>query len=419
MRVLIIDDERSIRTSTMVAIQAAGHQADTADGGQVALLKLEEDAYDLAFLDLRLGDEDGLEILQQIKRQFSKVPVAVFTAYASVTSAVAAMQRGAFDYLEKPFTPEHLRQIIGRVEKQRKLESKIYDLQQQIDVQNPNIELGSSDSRMRAMVDVLFRAAPTQAAILLLGESGTGKSVLAREAHQRSNCKKGPFVTIMCPSLSRELLESELFGHMRGAFTGAVRDTWGKVAAAESGTLFLDEIGELPLEIQPKLLRLLQERQYERIGENRIRTANTRIIAATNKDLKECVRNGTFREDLYYRLDVISVTIPPLRERLHDLEHLATEFLQFFGRQLGRTGLAFSASALRKLRSHAWRGNIRELRNTIERAAILAQTDEIQEDFLADEPLNGHAKEVAVGSEITLDQLEGVHIRSILQKSQS
>jgi NtrC-family two-component system response regulator AlgB len=226
-------------------------------------------------------------------------------------------------------------------------------------------------------------------------------------------------VTVSCPSLSRELLESELFGHVKGAFTGAVRDTWGKVAAAESGTLFLDEIGELPLEIQPKLLRLLQERQYERIGENRIRTANTRIIAATNKDLKECVRNGTFREDLYYRLDVISVTIPPLRERQHDLEILSSEFLRFFARQFGRNGLAFSEAAMRKLRAHPWRGNIRELRNTIERAAILAQTNKIGEEFLPDDSLNGQMTEAAVGSEITLDRLEEVHIRSILQKASS
>jgi two-component system, NtrC family, response regulator AlgB len=221
MRVLIIDDERSIRTSTSVAILAAGHQAETADSGQVGVLKLQEDAYDLVFLDLRLGDEDGLEVLEQIKRQFSKLPVVVFTAYASVASAVAAMQRGAFDYLEKPFTPEHLRQIIGRVEKQRKLESKIDDLEQQINLQNPTIELQSSDTRMAAALDILFRAAPTQAAILLLGESGTGKSVLAREVHQRSNCREGPFVTVSCPSLSRELLESELFGHMKRSVPGS------------------------------------------------------------------------------------------------------------------------------------------------------------------------------------------------------
>jgi NtrC-family two-component system response regulator AlgB len=327
MRVLIIDDDKSIRNSTGVAIQAAGHQAETADNGQVALLKLREEVYDLAFLDLRLGDEDGLDLLDQIKKVQSRPPVVVFTAYASIKTAVSAIQRGAFDYLEKPFTPEHLRQIISRVEKQRKLESKITDLQEQIDLQNPGIELQSSDPRMKEVLDVLFRAAPTQAAILLLGESGTGKSVLAREVHERGNRKESPFVTVSCPSLSRELLESELFGHVKGAFTGAVRDTWGKVAAAESGTLFLDEIGELPLEIQPKLLRLLQERQYERVGENKSRSTNTRVIAATNQDIKECVRRGTFREDLYYRLDVISVTIPPLREKGGDIESLAQEFL--------------------------------------------------------------------------------------------
>jgi len=419
MRVLIVDDERSIRTSAAVAIQAAGHSAETADSGHIAILKLQEDAYDLAFLDLRLGDQDGLEVLEQIKRQHSKLPVVVFTAYASVASAVAAMQKGAFDYLEKPFTPEQLRQIMARVEKQRRLESRIDDLQQQINLQNPSIELRSSDPRMTRTLDVLFRAAPTQAAILLLGESGTGKSILAREVHQRSNSKEGPFVTVSCPSLSRELLESELFGHVKGAFTGAVRDTWGKVAGADSGTLFLDEIGELPLEIQPKLLRMLQERQYERLGESKIRTTNTRIIAATNKDLKDCVRKGTFREDLYYRLDVISVVIPPLRERLEDLDSLAVAFLEFFGRQLGRNALSFSAAAMQRIRSHPWRGNIRELRNSVERAVILSQTDEIGEDFLPDSILDGQDTEATVGADFTLDQLEAAHIRKILGRAPS
>jgi len=419
MRVLIVDDERSIRTSAAVAIHAAGHTAETADGGQIAILKLQEEAYDLVFLDLRLGDEDGLEVLEQIKRQHANLPVVVFTAYASVASAVAAMQKGAFDYLEKPFTPEHLRQIMARVEKQRRLESRIDDLQQQISLQNPGIELQSTDPRMTRTLDVLFRAAPTQAAILLLGESGTGKSILAREVHQRSNSKEGPFVTVSCPSLSRELLESELFGHVKGAFTGAVRDTWGKVAAADSGTLFLDEIGELPLEIQPKLLRLLQERQYERLGENKIRATNTRIIAATNKDLKDCVRRGTFREDLYYRLDVISVVIPPLRERPEDLESLAVGFLGFFGRQLGRNALCFSEAALRKIRLHLWHGNIRELRNTVERAAILSQTNEIGEDFLPDSFTDGRETEATVGADFTLDQLEAAHIRKILGRAPS
>ena len=420
MRVLIIDDDKSIRNSTGIALQAAGHQAETADNGQVAILKLREDVYDLTFLDLRLGDEDGLELLDQIRKIQPRLPVVVFTAYASIKTAVSAIQRGAFDYLEKPFTPEQLRQIIARVEKQKKLESKITDLQEQIDLQNPTIELQSSNPRMQEVMDVLFRAAPTQAAILLLGESGTGKSVLAREVHERGNRKEGPFVTVSCPSLSRELLESELFGHVKGAFTGAVRDTWGKVAAAESGTLFLDEIGELPLEIQPKLLRLLQERQYERVGENKSRSSNTRVIAATNKDLKECVRQGTFREDLYYRLDVISVTIPPLRERGGDTENLAQRFLRFFSHQLGRGDLTFTSTALELIRIYEWPGNIRELRNTIERAAILARGHEIGiEHFPRATSQHADNGTAVVGENVTLDQLEEAHIRKILDRAPS
>ena len=419
MRVLIVDDEKSIRTSTSAAIQAEGHQVDTADNGQVSLLKLGDEAYDLVFLDLRLGDEDGLEVLGQMKRAAPQLPVVVFTAYASVSSAVAAIQRGAFDYLEKPFTPEHLRQIIARVEKQRRLEKKIVDLEEQITLQSPNIELVSGDPQVMRVLDVLFRAAPTQAAVLILGESGTGKSVLARAVHERSTCKEGPFVTVSCPSLSRELLESELFGHVKGAFTGAVRDTWGKVAAAESGTLFLDEIGELPLEIQPKLLRLLQERQYERVGEHKTRLTNARIIAASNKDLKECVRRGTFREDLYYRLDVISARIPPLREGAHDLEKLAHSFLQLFSRQLGRGELHFSDSALLRIRSYPWPGNIRELRNTVERSVILGREDSIDDEHFPATVPSDSDEDASVGADITIEELEEAHIRKILGKASS
>jgi two-component system, NtrC family, response regulator AlgB len=419
MRILIIDDEKSIRSSTSAALRAEGHQADIADSSIVALIKLQEEAYDIAFLDLRLGDEDGLDVLQEIKRSQPNVVVVVFTAYASVSSAVAAMQKGAFDYLEKPFTPEHLRQILGRVEKHRKLETKIIELQQEIDQQNPAIDFSSEDPTMTNAIDILFRAAPTQAAMLLLGESGTGKSVFAHAIHERSEYRDGPFVTVSCPSLSKELLESELFGHVKGSFTGAVRDTWGKVAAAESGTLFLDEIGELPMDIQPKLLRLLQERQYERLGEHKPRLTNVRIIAATNKDLRVSVREGSFREDLFYRLDVISVQIPPLRERQHDLERFANTFLNFFSRQLGRGPMKFGGAALRKLKAYRWPGNLRELRNTIERAVILSNGDTITEEFIPENPPPEIDSLVAVGSDISLDVLEEAHIRSILQKATS
>jgi NtrC-family two-component system response regulator AlgB len=419
MRVLIIDDEKSIRSSTSAALKAEGHHADVADSSTIALAKLQEEACDLALLDLRLGDEDGLDLLPELKRSQPNLPVVVFTAYASVASAVTAMQKGAFDYLEKPFTPEQLRQIIGRVEKQRKLETKIVELQQEIDKQNPAIDFSSEDLSMRSAIDILFRAAPTQAAMLLLGESGTGKSVFARAIHDRSEYREGPFVTVSCPSLSKELLESELFGHVKGSFTGAVRDTWGKVAAAEGGTLFLDEIGELPLDIQPKLLRLLQERQYERLGEHKPRLTNVRIVAATNKDLRISVREGTFREDLFYRLDVISVRIPPLRDRERDLERFAYSFLGFFSKQLGRGSMRFDGDALRKLKAYRWPGNLRELRNTIERGVILSNGDTITEEFLPDNPPPEVDTHVAVGSDVSLEALEEAHIRSILQQATS
>lgn len=419
MRALIIDDEKAIRSSTVIAIRAEGHVAEAADSRAVGLLKLQEDAYDLVFLDLRLGDEDGLEVLEDIKRSFPQVQVVVFTAYASVASAVMAMQKGAFDYLEKPFTPENLRQIFVRVEKHRKLETKIVELQTEIHLQNPTLDFTSDDPAMKSAVEILFKAAPTQAAILLLGESGTGKSALAKAIHDRSEARDAPFVTVSCPSLSRELLESELFGHVKGAFTGAIRDTWGKVAAAEGGTLFLDEIGELPLEIQPKLLRLLQERQYERVGEHKIRVTNARIIAATNNDLKERVRVGTFREDLYYRLDVISVRVPPLRERGHDLNRLTKSYLDFFTRQLGRPRLAFTESAVKRLNAYRWPGNLRELRNTIERAVILAPDDGIAERFIPENPPAALDAKIAVGSDISLETLEEAHIRSILGRASS
>jgi NtrC-family two-component system response regulator AlgB len=419
MRVLIIDDEKSIRSSTSAALKAEGYQGDVADSSTVALAKLQEEAYDLAFLDLRLGDEDGLDVVPELKRSQPNLVVVVFTAYASVASAVAAIQKGAFDYLEKPFTPEQLRHVVGRVEKQRKLETKIVELQLEIDQQNPAIDFSSEDPPMRSAIDILFRAAPTQAAMLLLGESGTGKSVFARAIHDRSEFQEGPFVTVSCPSLSKELLESELFGHVKGSFTGAVRDTWGKVAAAEGGTLFLDEIGELPLDIQPKLLRLLQERQYERLGEHKPRLTNVRIIAATNKNLRVCVREGTFREDLFYRLDVISVQIPPLRDRERDLERFAYSFLGFFSKQLGRGSMQFDGGALRKLKTYRWPGNLRELRNTIERAVILSNADTITEEFLPDNPPPEVDALAAVGSDVSLEILEEAHIRSILQRATS
>jgi NtrC-family two-component system response regulator AlgB len=275
-------------------------------------------------------------------------------------------------------------------------------------------------------MDVLQRAARTPASILILGESGTGKSVTARIVREKSHQADKPFVVVSCPSLSKELLESELFGHMRGSFTGAIKDHWGKVRSAEGGTLFLDEIGDLPMEIQPKLLRLLQEREYERLGENTTRQANVRIIAATNRDLKKRVAEGTFREDLFFRLNVIVVEMPPLRKLESDLIRFAEHYARYFAEQCGRKLEGFSPEALAIIRSYSWPGNLRELRNAVERAVILAKEALIVPDDLPGElshqtlPDGSSTENVLVaGSLVSLEQLEEAHLRKILQRTPS
>jgi NtrC-family two-component system response regulator AlgB len=251
-----------------------------------------------------------------------------------------------------------------------------------------------------------------------LGENGTGKTLLARHAHERSAMADGPFLTVSCPSLSRELLESELFGHVQGAFTGAVKDKWGKVEAAQGGTLFLDEIGELPLSLQPKLLRLLQERTYERVGDTKTRTADVRVIAATNRDLSAAVKSGAFREDLFYRLNVIAVTVPPLRERPADLARLAQNFLKFFAEDAGRAAQQFSPDAWAAIRAHPWPGNLRELRNAIERAVILSRGERLE---LHDLPIElGDTSQtdlVELGALVSLEALEREHIRRVIART--
>lgn len=423
MDILIVDDEASIRRATSLALDAAGHYVETAENGAVALKSLKESSFDLVLLDLYLGEESGLQILETIRREHPGVHVVIFTANATIPNAVEATRLGAVDFLEKPFSPDQLRQALKRITTLRTLERKVEELTTEVRTQTPPAQAVSKNPGLQRQIDVLFRAADTQASILILGESGTGKSMIARAIHEQSPFRDKPFVTVSCPSLSRELLESDLFGHVKGSFTGAMRDTWGKVKAAEGGTLFLDEIGELPIEIQPKLLRLLQEREYERLGETTPRTANVRVIAATNRDLKQWAAEGRFREDLFYRLNVISATMPPLRDRPEDLVACAENFLKFFSDQFRRKVRRFSPAALVALRSHAWPGNIRELRNAIERAVILAEGDEITPRDLpeaaAGTTLNGHDHGAEVGQRISIEKLECEHIRRIMSVTDS
>jgi len=422
MQVLVVDDERNIRNNTILTLESDGHYAEGAEDSGGALMRLREEDFDFVLLDLRLGDEDGLELLQEIRKRFPKVTVALFTAYASVETAVQAMQMGAFDYLEKPFTPEQLRGLVVRAEKHQRMQDKIETLETEVSSHGPPPRFESKDESMRQTYDVLFRAAATPASILILGESGTGKSVVARAVHEHSHLANKPFVTIACPSLSKDLFESELFGHIKGAFTGAVRDKWGKVHAANGGTLFLDEIGEMPQDIQPKLLRLLQEKEYERVGETKTRTADVRVIAATNRNLKHLVEEGEFREDLYYRLNVIAVEMPPLRSRPEDLMDFAEEYLAFFRSQTGRKVEGFSREALAWMATYRWPGNLRELRNAIERAVILTNSDEIRREDLprGGEEEGEEVKEsplIIPGSDVTVDELEEEHIRRVLSRT--
>jgi NtrC-family two-component system response regulator AlgB len=420
MNVLIIDDDAGIRQTLGAALESQGHAVAVAANRAAAEKKLRGESFEVAFLDIRLGAENGLDLLPELLRLSPRLAVIVITAYSSIETAVLAIQRGAFDYLAKPFKPAQITQLLERVARARQIETRISDLEGRVAKPGMDAELGaSSEPRMQRLLEIAKKTAASDASILLLGESGTGKSVLARQMHLWSARAAEPFVTVSCPSLSRDLLESELFGHMKGAFTGAVATTWGKVAAADRGTLFLDEIGELPLEIQPKLLRLLQEREYERVGEAKIRMADVRVIAATNRNLKDAVARGTFREDLLYRLDVISLELPPLRERPGDLLSISESLLRQLAHRSPHSIQGFSEKARAAMTRYSWPGNIRELRNMIERATILANGEQID---LPDLPAilgESAAESPSLGGGYSIEEIEAEHIRRVLARSKN
>lgn len=429
MRILIVDDELNIRKTLRVALESMRHSVEEASGKAEALRLIDRQRIDLALVDLRLGSDSGLDVLAEILRRSPRTVAVIITAHGSIDAAVEAMRRGAFDFLPKPFTPGQVRAVLERAERLRDLQHRVDDLEELLAVEVPEVSMEGADARVRAVLDQGRRVAETSAAVLIRGESGTGKGVLARAIHAWSRRSRAPFVTVSCPSLSAELLESALFGHARGAFTGAVSDTEGKVAAAEGGTLFLDEIGDLPIPLQPKLLRFLQERRYERVGEARARSADVRLIAATNRDLDAAVAAGQFREDLLFRLNVVELTLPPLRERSDRLE-LAEHLLAFFARQMGKRIEGFTPAAREALAHYSWPGNLRELRNAMERAAIFATGSLLDAGDLPGRIVSpagaspgqmglDAAVAVAVGAPVTLERLEAEHIRLILARTPS
>ncbi len=423
MDFLVVDDDKTFRDATCFLIDGEGQYAEGVSSGQQALATIKEEKFDAVLLDLNLGKENGLDVLTEILKMRPNLPVVMFTAQATVKTAVEAIQRGAADFLEKPFQRSHFLAVLARVQRLYQMGQRIEQLEGEVKetrLQTVEPIFDYTTPIMKGVMDVLLRAAPTPASILILGESGTGKSVVARAIHEKSHLADRPFVTVNCPSLSKELLESELFGHVRGSFTGATKDHWGKVKAAEGGTLFLDEIGDLPMEIQPKLLRLLQEREYERLGENVIRPANVRVIAATNRDLKTRVAEGSFREDLFFRLNVITIEMPPLRVLPEDLVRFSEHYVQHFATQCRRNVSGFAEDAMTAMRNYPWPGNLRELRNTMERAVILTTKDKVT---LADLPSEmGLRKtkvadsDAGIGALMSLEKLEELHIRKILDR---
>lgn len=420
MRILIIDDEANIRKTTGMMLTSMGHEHAEANDGENARKQLQKQNFDVALLDLKLGQESGLALLPELFKIEPRLSVIVFTAFASFDTAVEAIKIGAFDYVPKPFTPDQIREVFRKLEKNNRLESRVAALESQLSATAPLASFQTTEPAMQRVCDMASKVASTPASVLITGESGTGKSVLARALHHQSDRKENAFVTVNCPSLSRELLESELFGHMKGAFTGAVGETYGKVAAAQGGTLFLDEIGELPLEIQPRLLRLLQEKEYERVGDPKVRRADVRVIAATNRKLEEAVKNGSFREDLFYRLNVITLEMLPLRQRMGDLRTMIDNHLQFFSAQIGKKVMSFSPAALKALQGYSWPGNLRELRNVVERSVILAANSQIELSELPDSLHKVSAPAFAqIGALVSLEQMEKEHIERVLAQTPS
>jgi NtrC-family two-component system response regulator AlgB len=418
LNILIVDDEQNIRKTLSVCLETEGYTVVAVSNYQDALFENIRRSFDIAFVDLRLGTENGLDLIPALLAGSPWLKIIVITAYASIDTAVEAIRRGASDYIPKPFTPVQVKLVVQKVSEVRSLEQRVDTLQADLNRINPEVDLSTKSPIMQRAIELARQVAPTDAIVLLTGENGTGKSILARAIHGWSKRANKPFAEISCPALSAELLESELFGHIKGAFTGATRDHSGRIAFCEGGTLLLDEIGDLPVSVQPKLLRFIQEREYERLGDHVTRKADVRFIAATNTNLDEAVKNHRFREDLFYRLNVIQIEIPPLRERPDDVVTLARKLLTFFGRSNHRVSQRFTEDASQVLRRYSWPGNVRELRNVIERASILCKLDLVGIEHLPEKLLN--AEECTKPGDLaSLDTIEETHIRRVLASTKS
>ncbi|APB68361.1 TPA: sigma-54-dependent response regulator transcription factor AlgB [Pseudomonas aeruginosa] len=414
-RILLVDDESAILRTFRYCLEDEGYSVATASSAPQAEALLQRQVFDLCFLDLRLGEDNGLDVLAQMRVQAPWMRVVIVTAHSAVDTAVDAMQAGAVDYLVKPCSPDQLRLAAAKQLEVRQLTARLEALEDEVRRQGDGLE--SHSPAMAAVLETARQVAATDANILILGESGSGKGELARAIHTWSKRAKKPQVTINCPSLTAELMESELFGHSRGAFTGATESTLGRVSQADGGTLFLDEIGDFPLTLQPKLLRFIQDKEYERVGDPVTRRADVRILAATNRDLGAMVAQGQFREDLLYRLNVIVLNLPPLRERAEDILGLAERFLARFVKDYGRPARGFSEAAREAMRQYPWPGNVRELRNVIERASIICNQERVDVDHLGFSATQSASSAPRIGESLSLEDLEKAHITAVMASS--
>jgi DNA-binding NtrC family response regulator len=372
-KVLVVDDEPGMRSLLTRVLEKEGYIAVACADGDEALQAFAKEDWDLVIADIDMPGMDGIELLKHIRKDSPHVPVLMITAYATVETAVEAMKLGAHDYITKPFAVDELKIVVSKVfERQRLLVQRDLLLAEIRSQYDPEGIIGVSD-RMRDVVDMAVSVAPSRATVLVEGESGTGKELVARAIHDHSDRKDKPFVVVNCGALSEGILESELFGHERGAFTGAITSRKGRFELADRGSLFIDEIGELPPQAQVKLLRFLQNQEFERVGGSVVLKSNARIIAATNRDLKAMVRTGAFREDLFYRINVVHITVPPLRDRREDIEHLARHFLEKYCVQMNKKLDDLPGDVLIALRTYSWEGNVRELENVMERAVVLCK----------------------------------------------
>jgi len=412
-RILVVDDDEALLRLLSMRLSANGFAVTTCATGEEALTLAKREMFDLALTDLRLPDRDGLSVLEELKLVHPDLPVLLLTAHGTIPNAVEAMQKGAFGYLTKPFDDKELQATLERALEQQRMSREIQRLKLLVKELYGLENVIARSPKMQVLLDQVARVAETDATICLLGETGTGKEVIARVIHCNSRRARGPFIGVNCGAIPESLFESELFGHVKGAFTGAQQAKRGLVQSAQGGTLFLDEIAEMPLTLQVKLLRAIQEREVQEVGAERPCKVDVRFIASTNRDLSAAVRAGAFREDLYYRIHVFPITIPPLRERRDDIPFLAQHFLQQSARRMQKEIRGFLPEAMQKLTLHHWPGNIRELENAVEKAVVLSSQDMITPDLLpsvTQEP-TGQVKPLTEAR----DEFEQNYLKAILQ----